>query len=529
MLLFVFLATASSRAAPSASDAVSVPIQADPPGLECTLDGKTPVPLSEGALSLHFSDLGSEIRIGDKPPDDRPHNFRFDCSGFGSLEKTWSWNQLLALEKNHTVTKIELPLSFNPVGWFRRHPLGCLVGLSALLVAAAALNNRLQSARHLAKKDELLQALTADADVRDHFIMQSLGGYRLVQRLGAGGMALVYKGVPVDTLDENAAVAIKVIKPEEMNKEFEKRFEREIKVSMKLNHPNVVRVVTWGSQEGLHYLVMELVNGKPLSHYLPENGMSLEEVRRYAPPIFEALAYAHKLGIVHRDLKPDNVMVTNRGLVKLMDFGLARNREVKTVTVTGSVMGTPQYMAPEQIMSGPRTEGLDDRSDQYALGCMLFEMLCGHRPFEHEEPMKVIMMHLTADPPLLSTRRAGLPPALEKFISRMLLKDPNARYPSMQEASLAFMQALDGKASHPASSSAAPAYVPPPPGDTVGLSTPTMPPETVGIARPLASQAPETVPLTPPLAPGGTVAVNSAGLGQSTKKFDLSELEREQE
>ncbi|MFN8609491.1 MAG: serine/threonine-protein kinase [Vulcanimicrobiota bacterium] len=498
---------------------VEVRIAVDPAEAVCSVDGVPLAEFSQGALSMNFSGSVFSKESGAARLT-TPHVFEFSAPGFGTVQQKWNWQTLEQLHKSGKVTPITLPVA-GPTGAFRRYPLASLLGIASLLGLAGAVASRLQKARHLAKKDQILQALTADADVRDPFIMTLLGGYRLVQRLGAGGMALVYKGVPADSLDEGAAVAVKVIKPEEMNKEFEKRFEREIRVSMKLDHPNVVRVVTWGNQEGLHYLVMELVDGKPLSHFIPAQGMRLEEVKRFAPPIFDALGYAHKLGIVHRDLKPDNIMITSKGLVKLMDFGLARNREVKTVTVTGSVMGTPQYMAPEQIMSGPRTEGLDDRSDQYALGCMIFEMLCGRRPFEHDEPMKIIMMHLTADPPTLASVKAGLPPALEGFVARLLLKDPNARFSSMQEAGRAFLQAVGGAPL--ANEAASPAtYVPPAPGATVGFSTAEMP-ATVGVAAPLP--AGQTVAVSQP---GGsdTVAVSAAEAGQSTKKFDLSQLEQ---
>lgn len=418
-------------------DKVVLMVKSDPEEVSLRIDGKTSVDAAEGMIPIGRN----QVVVPGKDSQNVKHTFEFYSPGYAKQEFKWSWNEL---KSRKDPLRLDLGAASLGALW-HRHPLAIVVGLGLTLAGVGLLTNQLQKGRQLAAKDKKLQALVANADVRDPFIMSVLGGYRLVQRLGHGGMAIVYKGVPADTLDEEAAVAIKLIKPEEMNAEFEKRFEREIRVSMKLDHPNVVRVVTWGQQEGLHFLVMELINGQPLSELVGNTGMPLSEVMKYAPAIFDALAYAHKLEIVHRDLKPDNVMVTQKGLVKLMDFGLARNREVKTVTVTGSVMGTPQYMAPEQIMAGPRTDGLDDRSDQYALGCMLFEMLCGQRPFDHDEPMKIIMMHLTADPPDLATYRADVPEAVEAVIKRMLCKSPDDRYSSMQEAAYAFEKAVLGR------------------------------------------------------------------------------------
>ncbi|MBN9417252.1 MAG: serine/threonine protein kinase [Candidatus Eremiobacteraeota bacterium] len=422
-----------------AEEKIEMLVESNPANVSVRIDGKTIIEASDGILRIGEN----QVVVAGKDKYDVKHTFEFAAPGYGKEEFKWSWNELRARQEP---LRLELGVASLGALW-NRHPLALCLGAGLALAGAGLLTHQLQKGRQLAAKDQKLQTLTANADVRDPFIMTVLGGYRLVQRLGAGGMALVYKGVPADTLDESSAVAVKLIRPEEMSPEFEKRFQREIRVSMKLDHPNVVRVVTWGQQEGLHFLMMELIDGRPLSDLVGEKGMTVTEVMNYAPAIFDALAYAHGLQIVHRDLKPDNVMVTQKGLVKLMDFGLARNREVKTVTVTGSVMGTPQYMAPEQIMSGPRTDGLDDRSDQYALGCMLYEMLCGRRPFEHDEPMKIIMMHLTADPPDITEFRADVPEAIQAVLRRMLSKGPEARYSSMQEAAYAFEKAALGRRS----------------------------------------------------------------------------------
>lgn len=468
---------------------VDMAVRVDPPGALLRIDGGPPISPVQGAYPLQRR---SVIPGPMANAETKPHSFRFEAPGYSPREFQYSWSDL----KNSKYEK-EVRLGWASLGaLYARHPLllwalglGTWVGVGWVLA-------RLRKGRELARKDEVLARQTAKADMRDPYIMTVLGGYRLVHKLGAGGMAAVYRGLPDDSMDESRAVAVKVILPHEVNDEFRARFQREIKVSMKLNHANVLRVLDWGEQEGLSYLVMELVDGSSLSQFIPEKGMSSADCTRFAPPIFDALAYAHSLGIVHRDLKPDNVMVTRSGLVKLMDFGLARNREVKTVTMTGSAMGTPQYMAPEQIMAGPRTEGLNTQSDQYAMGIMLFEMLTGRRPFEHEEPMKIIMMHLTTEPPALSTFRADLPPALDAVIHKMLAKEPDERYGSMKEAGYAFEMALMGRARagedrvpprNPLETNPLPALEtqPMPAADTVGVTPPTGA-DTVGVERPAA-------------------------------------------
>jgi serine/threonine-protein kinase len=185
---------------------------------------------------------------------------------------------------------------------------------------------------------------------------------------------------------------------------------------------------------------------------------------KFIPGIVQGLAYAHSLGIVHRDIKPENVMVTKAGQVKLMDFGLARNQDVKTVTSFGFAMGTPEYMAPEQILRGPDRSGLTDKTDQYALGILFFVLLAGKHPFEWDDPVKLVMMHVKAETPGIRTLRPDVPEAVEAVLQRMMSKDPIHRFESIKDAGKAIytaiqdsipgcgahLQALDAIASPPA-------------------------------------------------------------------------------
>lgn len=275
-------------------------------------------------------------------------------------------------------------------------------------------------------------------DLLDPLLGQRLGRYHITGILGEGGMATVYRATVGVSPTE---VAVKVIRPDVTSNEFQQRFEREISVSMKLDHPNVLRTLDWGRQDKYTYLVMELVDGLPLKDYIPLTGLGLEQAHPYLKGVVEGLAYAHGLGIVHRDIKPENVMVTRTGQVMLMDFGLARDKTVKTVTRIGSAIGTAEYMAPEQVMRGPDRSGLTDKTDQYALGILIFEVLTGRRPFEWDDPVKLITMHVTQAPPALTSFRPDLPKAIDAVLARMLHKEVDDRYPSVRAAYDAFVAA----------------------------------------------------------------------------------------
>lgn len=275
-------------------------------------------------------------------------------------------------------------------------------------------------------------------EVADYpLVGQTIGRYHVLEGLGSGGMASVYKA----QTPEGDLVALKVIRSDQINPEFQQRFEREIRLSMKLDHPCVVRTLDWGQHEHMSFLVMELVDGIPLKRFIGPQGMDTGEAMRFLKGVVEGLSYAHSLGIVHRDVKPENVMIARGGHAKLMDFGLARDKDVKTVTKHGSAIGTAEYMAPEQILRGPERAGLTDKTDQYALGILVFEVLTGSRPFEWDDPGKLIRMHLTQAPPKISSRRADVSAAVDEVVGRMLHKEADERYATITEAGEALFAA----------------------------------------------------------------------------------------
>lgn len=263
----------------------------------------------------------------------------------------------------------------------------------------------------------------------DPLVGHKLGPYWVLEKLGHGGMATVYRACHEERLNE--PLALKLIHPHVAEgADFEGRFRREVSIGSNLVHRGIVEVKDAGVLEGRHYIALELVEGKDLRSSLPPDGLSLQAALPYLTAIFEAVSFAHSKGVVHRDLKPENVLVTAEGKVKLTDFGLARSHDVTTLTATGSIMGTPGYMAPEQICGQP----LNLATDQYALGVLTFELCTGRLPFVAEEMMQVLMAHLHTPPPLPSSLKPELPQGLDLLVRRMMAKEPKDRYPTVAEA-----------------------------------------------------------------------------------------------
>lgn len=291
---------------------------------------------------------------------------------------------------------------------------------------------------------EILEGLSKRVTGDDPNINQVIGKYRIIEPLGRGGMAMVYKAVLDETLDFNKPVAMKLMNMElAEDADFRRRFNREVEVSTSLNHPNIVRMDDWGEDDGRLYLVMELVDGETFRGPMgEEQAMDPKEFLNLFDQVCRGLKYAHdEKGIVHRDLKPANLMINSKGVVKIMDLGLAKGDQPgHDVTKTGDTLGTPAYMAPEQIMGGTLTP----RTDQYAMGVMAFEMLTGRLPFEGQtgDPMGLILQHLNEDPPPLRSIKPDLPEALEQAVARMLSKQAHERFADMEEARQAVTDAL---------------------------------------------------------------------------------------
>jgi serine/threonine-protein kinase len=226
-------------------------------------------------------------------------------------------------------------------------------------------------------------------------------------------------------------VAVKVLAPTFAKDEtFVERFRREAQAAAGLNHPNVVAVFDTGSDDGVHYIVMEHVEGRTLADFIREEGaLPPPRAAEIAAAVCRALSSAHEKGMVHRDVKPGNVLFTSDGGVKVADFGIARVVAGEPLTVTGSVMGTASYLSPEQATGST----VDGRSDIYSLGCVLYEMLTGRTPFEGDTPVSIAYKHVGEEPTVPSSVNPAVPPALEAVVKRAMAKSPADRYQSADE------------------------------------------------------------------------------------------------
>jgi serine/threonine-protein kinase len=270
----------------------------------------------------------------------------------------------------------------------------------------------------------------SDVD-EDLTLERTLGEFRILRRLGRGGMAEVFLAEQT-SLKRN--VAVKVLREDRPSDETHlKRFKTEAMAAAALSHPNIVQVYTIGDHEGTHYIAQEYVQGLNLREYVTRKGPPEMQVALHImKQVAGALQAAHAAGIVHRDIKPENIMLTRRGDVKVADFGLAQlahDTEGVNLTQVGVTMGTPLYMSPEQV-SGRK---LDPRSDLYSLGVTCYHMLTGAPPFRGQTALAVAVQHLKQDPDPLENVRGDLPAALCRIVHKMMAKNVEKRYQSAQE------------------------------------------------------------------------------------------------
>src|SRR5438128_4995748 len=253
------------------------------------------------------------------------------------------------------------------------------------------------------------------------------GRYRIIRKLGSGGMANVYLA---EDQELGRRVAIKILNDRHAGDEqFVERFRREAKNAASLSHPNIVSIYDRGEAEGTYYIAMEYLDGRSLKELILSRGPApLNVAIDYARQILAALRFAHRNGIVHRDIKPHNVLVDAEGHAKVTDFGIAR-AGASQMTEEGSIIGTAQYLSPEQA----RGTSVDQTSDLYSLGIVLYEMLTGNVPFTGESPVEIAMKHLSATPQPLTTTRPDIPKSLDSVVLRALAKDPADRYQSADE------------------------------------------------------------------------------------------------
>jgi serine/threonine-protein kinase len=327
------------------------------------------------------------------------------------------------------------------------------------------------------------------------------GRYRILTKLGEGGMGAVYRG---EQISLRRSVAVKLLRAElSANPVLLRRFSAEAEAVAKLSHPNTVNVYDFGQDtDGSLFIAMELIEGRSLRSAIAEEGpFAPPRALHIAAQVAASLADAHAHSIVHRDLKPDNVMLQDRGrhkdVVRVLDFGIAKLRDdsratQQAMTQAGDMLGTPQYMAPEQI----KGEAIDGRTDIYALGCMLYEMVTGRMPFEAPTIMAMLSKHLIEAPVPPSQRRPdlGLSPAIDQLVLAAMAKEPGRRPPTMEQygeqiaALAATLPPLEPSRSR--SQSVAP---------PVNVATPAAP-------SAFAALTPQAAPWTPPPIPPTTRA-----------------------
>ncbi|GAB4153676.1 MAG: serine/threonine-protein kinase [Planctomycetaceae bacterium] len=286
---------------------------------------------------------------------------------------------------------------------------------------SAELNDPAQTSQ-LDSANEKTKTLKPITDLKD----RQLGEFRLLRRLGHGGMAEVYLA---EQTTLNRKVAVKVLREEMLSDEVNlRRFEQEAQAAGGLNHPNIVQVFMIGEQDGIHYIAQEYVSGMNLREYITRNGPpQLSEAIKIMRQIASALEAASEAGIVHRDVKPENILLTNKGDVKVADFGLAQlslSGEKSNLTQVGMTMGTPLYMSPEQVNG----RQVDHRSDIYSLGVTCYHLLGGNPPFRGETAFSVAVQHINTEPPPLQEQRPDLPKVVCRLIHKMMSKQPDDRY-----------------------------------------------------------------------------------------------------
>jgi serine/threonine protein kinase len=258
--------------------------------------------------------------------------------------------------------------------------------------------------------------------------------YRIYDEIGQGSVATVYLA---KDLKRDRVVALKIIRPELAEEsQFVRRFQREAKLLSKLDSPHIIRVLDYGSYEGVDFIALEYMEGRTLSAILEEEGaLEMEWALSLARQVAQGLAHADEAGVVHRDIRPANIMVASSGLVKIMDLGIARGADLSRLTATG-VLGSPYYLSPEQAEG----KEVDIRSDIYSLGITLFEMLTGQRPYEADNAVDIVLNHLQESVPSLREFNEEIPGEVDELVKRCLAKTPEERFQAPGE----LIEAIDG-------------------------------------------------------------------------------------
>lgn len=323
---------------------------------------------------------------------------------------------------------------------------------------------------------------------------ESIGGYKVIRELGRGAMGTVYLANQESLGRE---LAIKIMAPEfTRDPEFVARFRREGQIAARLRHPNIVQVYDFCDRDGLYFIAMEYLGSRTLKSLVQERGrVPIDEACRLTHQVLSALEHAHAQGIIHRDIKPANVMLTDQGEAALTDFSIAQMKSASRLTATGSVLGTPEYMAPEQF------EGKSDsRADLYATGILLYEMLTGFSPFHAETIAEIMKKQLLVAPDPPAVVDFTIPEPISAVVVKSLVKDPDQRYQSAAEMRQALVEAVRAarQAGKIVLNSSTPQAQPQRPGLETRVQSETLPPPPEA-ARISQVQAPPQGEASPPV------------------------------
>ena len=412
LLTLVARAALAAPAEPVAPDPPSLVIISDPPGASVYLDDER--------LGRTDPTSGRLVRTGVAPG---PHRLRLGKDGRGDTAQ-----EITVAAAGATEVRVALP-SVAPVPFLPPF-------LSALLVTAVVGVILVAWRRLRGASGGATGAKTPEPHERVPLGSRGegtragggelFGDYLLREQLGKGGMAEVY-------LAERAGELVALKRPLGMlleEPEFLERFLREAEIGLTLHHPNIIRILERGDVKGVPYFTMERIEGQTLQARLREQGaFSAREACGVISQVGEALDYAHLKGVVHRDLKPSNIMIQPDGVVKVMDYGIARARRFGGLTATGAFLGTPDYVAPETAEG----HGTDARSDLYSLGIVFYELLTGQKPFLGDTPFATLRKHVSEAPTPPSAHMPDTPKELEAIVLKLMAKDPKDRYPGAEE------------------------------------------------------------------------------------------------